>query len=459
MGPVKIKRNQRDSMIAPALYGIQTKKFPPTPMNRLPETNLSAQSLIWEQVGDWRVRIKTSAGVSHDFNLAPPREVRVQDEPAPLGLPEPNEKTDGWLRGLPLGGVRAEECTIPGALLPASLVVKEAPGAAGTALVRGRDYDLDPEWGTVWRLEKGKAPAGRKVWFDYCHVPQRLDSAVWTATGEVVIREGRPHAAMPTPPPLAPGEKRLANFHLPGPMERLEKIHLLPIGDSAYPEQASPGASPAEKFLPRTLAKLRSGEPLKILAWGDSVTEVGRYQPLFLEGLRRRFPKAKIQLLTEAWPGKSTVDYLTQPSGAAHSFEEKVLAVRPDLIVSEFVNDASLREEPCETRGRYERIRSAFVGIGAEWVLFTPHYVKPDWMGLDRQRDIDDDPRPYVRFLREFAREHALAVADAASRFGRLWRQGIPYLTLMENGINHPNQAGHQILAESLLALFPITPR
>jgi hypothetical protein len=185
MGPVKIKRNQRDSMIAPALHGIQTKKFPPTPMNRLPEANFSAQPLIWEQLGDWRVRMKTPAGVSHDFDLAPPREVRVQDEPAPLGLPEPNEKTDGWLRGLPLGGVRAEECTIPGALLPASLVVKESPGAAGAALVRGRDYDLDPEWGTVWRLEKGKAPAVRKVWFDYSHIPQRLDSAVWTATGEV----------------------------------------------------------------------------------------------------------------------------------------------------------------------------------------------------------------------------------------------------------------------------------
>jgi hypothetical protein len=46
-------------------------------------------------------------------------------------------------------------------------------------------------------------------------------------------------------------------------------------------------------------------------------------------------------------------------------------------------------------------------------------------------------------------------LADAARRYGRLWRQGIPYLTLMENGINHPNLAGHQILADSLLALFP----
>jgi hypothetical protein len=35
-----------------------------------------------------------------------------------------------------------------------------------------------------------------------------------------------------------------------------------------------------------------------------------------------------------------------------------------------------------------------------------------------------------------------------------LWRQGIPYLTLMENNINHPNMLGHTIFADSLIALF-----
>ena len=204
-----------------------------------------------------------------------------------------------------------------------------------------------------------------------------------------------------------------------------------------------------------TLAKLREGQTLRILAWGDSVTEVGRYQPMFLGSLRTRFPRARIELRTEAWPGKSTVDYLAEPPGGKRNFAEKILSPRPDLILTEFVNDASLRESPGETQTRYERIREAFLRIGAEWILFTPHYVKPDWMGLDRQRDIDEDPRSYVRFLREFARDHGLALADASRRYGRLWRQGIPYLTLMENGINHPNLAGHQILADSLLALFP----
>ena len=48
-----------------------------------------------------------------------------------------------------------------------------------------------------------------------------------------------------------------------------------------------------------------------------------------------------------------------------------------------------------------------------------------------------------------------LAVADASLRYGRLWRQGIPYSTLMMNNINHPNVFGMSLFADALMALFP----
>ena len=54
-----------------------------------------------------------------------------------------------------------------------------------------------------------------------------------------------------------------------------------------------------------------------------------------------------------------------------------------------------------------------FRSQGTEWNILTPHYVRPDWMGLDRERDIDDDPRPYVAGLREFGARHGVALADA----------------------------------------------
>ena len=93
--------------------------------------------------------------------------------------------------------------------------------------------------------------------------------------------------------------------------------------------------------------------------------------------------------------------------------------------------------------------------LNAEWIILTPHYVRPDWMGLDRERDIDQDPRPYVAGLRQFAAAHPVAVADAALRYGRLWRQGLPYSTLMLNSINHPDGRGMKIFADALMELFP----
>ena len=209
------------------------------------------------------------------------------------------------------------------------------------------------------------------------------------------------------------------------------------------------------------MEKLRSGQPLRILAWGDSVTvgtylpdwEHQRWQEQFVTRLRTRFPKAQIELVTEAWGGRNTGSYLAEPPGSEHNYGEKVLARKPDLIVSEFVNDAGMNEAQVEQH--YGKLLADFKAIGAEWIILTPHYVRPDWMGLTQELEIDDDPRAYVKGLRQFAAKHQLALADASLRYGRLWRQGIPYSTLMLNSINHPDARGMSLFADSLIGLFP----
>jgi hypothetical protein len=50
--------------------------------------------------------------------------------------------------------------------------------------------------------------------------------------------------------------------------------------------------------------------------------------------------------------------------------------------------------------------------------------------------------------------KNGLALADASKRWGRLWRQGIPYMTLMLNAINHPDPRGMGIFVDSLMELF-----
>jgi lysophospholipase L1-like esterase len=414
--------------------------------------------------GPWKVRAVLGdppARVEALLDVAPVEWVLVPAERHD-SLPVFNPSTGGWLKGVQLRGVRAQETTTPFLLDPASLVVRSAPEAA-SALVyrRGEDFEVDLDWGTLGRVAAGRIAAEQPVQVTYRYAPLRLDAVVLTPERRIELRRGEPRAAAPTLPPLSDGERLLGSIWLPGRLTELRPDHLFPVLEQAFPEPPQPKPSVAERLLPRTMAALRAGGSLRVLAWGDSVTDGSyltdpareRWQEQFVARLRERFPAARIELVTEAWGGRNTGSYLAEPPGSPHNYREKVLGAKPGLIVSEFVNDAGLNPE--QVRQRYGQLLSDFRGIGAEWIILTPHYVRPDWMGLTRERDIDEDPRPYVAGLREFTGKHGVALADAAKRYGRLWRQGIPYTALMLNSINHPDARGMRIFADALMELFP----
>lgn len=408
-----------------------------------------------QTAGDWRIRVTLpdpAGGSAATLDVPPPDIVEVAAEKHNQ-LPEFDPKAAGWRRGSALLGIKAAECTVCDACDPDSLVVRDGAGAAAGVFAKGKDYDADPHWAVIGRLAGGAIRPDQPVFISYRYAPMRLDAVVRTAAGVIVLRRGEPHAVMPQPVDLASGETRLANIFISGRIERLAPENLFPILETAYPERPRPAPTEAGELLPATMAKLQNGEPLKILAWGDSVTAMQLWQHVFVARLQQRFPLARVELVTEAWGGRNTSHYLAEPPGSEHNYREKVLGPKPDLIVSEFVNDAGL--SAAATEQRYTALLADFQGIGAEWIILTPHYIRPDWMGLDRQREIDTDPRTYVSALRQFARQQRIALADASLRYGRLWRQGIPYLTLMENNINHPNRRGHAIFADSLMALFP----
>ena len=412
--------------------------------------------------GDWelKVSVREPELVEAMLRVVPPEMISVVAEKF-AALPVFNPKAGGWGKGAQLRGVRAQETTTPFLLETNSLVLRTGPSLESAVLQRGEDYEADLTWGTIGRLTNGLLKAGQPVYASYRHAQLRLDAVVLGRNGHIVLRSGEPRAAAPSEPGRAAGERHLANIWLPGRMAKLAPEHLFPVLETSYPEPPKSTPTQAEKLVPRALKKLQTGEPIRVLAWGDSVTDGGyvpnfprdRWQEQFVARLRGRFPQAKIELITEAWGGRNTASYLGEPPGSPHNYREKVLGAKPDLIVSEFVNDAGLN--PKQVEDRYAKLLADFQSIGAEWIILTPHYVRPDWMGLNRERDVDDDPRPYVAGLRAFSTQHDVALADAARRYGRLWRQGIPYSTIMLNSINHPDARGMKIFADALMELFP----
>ena len=409
--------------------------------------------------GDWDVLVDVPGIGKQTVRVSPPEMVDATAEKY-TALPLFNPKANGWVKGAQLRGVKTMETTSPQLLDTASFTLRAGPEPDAPLFIKGVDYEIDLVWGTFGRLADGGIKPDQSVFASYRYARMRLDAVVLTADHRIVLRQGEPRVVTPAAPRVNSGERPLGNIYLAGFVTALQSENLFPILEHAYPESTPPkSATTTNAVVTRIERRLVSGQPLRILAWGDSVTDgaylpdkTERWQEQFATRLRERFPKSNIELITQAWGGRNTGSYLAEPPGSPHNYRETVLAVKPDLIISEFVNDASLK--PAQVEERYSKLLADFQSIGTEWIILTPHYVRPDWMNLAREREIDDDPRPYVEGLRQFAATHDVALADASLRWGRLWRQGIPYSTLLVNAINHPNAQGMRIFADALMALF-----
>jgi len=480
---------------------------------------IAAQTQIMpvDVAGPWTIQVGpgTIRAGERDIVLAepvrlevqPPAIIQVRDE-CQANFPVFNDKAGGWVKGARLRAVIAEECTGTGLIVPESVKVKSAPGESAPFAL-GADYALDGFWGTVGRIEGGAIGNRQTVWIDYDYKLSRIDTVFVDGSNNLHVTMGAPAVALAMPPQPLPGETPLANIYVRGGTTQLARENLYPIEFAAPPVAAPPAPAPpaptpapvppaptppapappaptppaptppaptppaptppaptppapasvAETLLPKTLAKLRAGQPVTIVAFGDSVTNGGGvnrpedwYQNQFLARLRERFPQAQIRMLTAGWGGASSKAYLEAPAGGPYDFVRDVLDPKPDLVTLEFVNDAYLDEPGVAAHyaGILERIR----GADAELVLITPHLVRPDWMNVPDTM-FTEDPRPYVKGLKEFAAANNIALADASARWCQLRQQGIPYQTLLANDINHPDQRGQKIFANTLIDLFP----
>ena len=414
--------------------------------------------------GDWEVTVGLGTVVVGDetvtltepvrVNIAPRETRNVRDERY-ADLPEFDPKTAGWRKGTRLRPLITQECSATGLLDADTLRLKAAPGE-GAPYIAGTDFDFDPFWATLGRVASGAIAPQQTVFADYTYHPSRLDAIVVDGSGNVRVIPGNAGVGALLPPEVPADTAVIARVWVRGDVTRLSDDALFPILPVDAPGEDAPAA---ERLLPHTLAKLRAGDTVTIVAFGDSVTNGGGvtrpddwYQQQFARRLAARFPQATIDMRTAAWGGASSRAYLDAPAGGDHDFVRDVLEPKPDLVVMEFVNDAGLDE--AGVRQQYGGILESIRGVGGELAVITPHFVRPDWMKVPSEK-VENDPRPYVKALHTFAEEHAVALADASALWCTLARQGIPYTTLLANSINHPDVRGHALFADALMALFP----
>ena len=382
--------------------------------------------------------------------VAPSPRIRVEGEQARLSGDAPHP----WARGTKL---RQVQTLGPGSGTPAqgsvdvsSIVVRHE----GRVLEPGKDYVAHPVSGSLGIGPDAGVAANAPITIDYTYRLRRLDSKIKKADGSVEIRSGEPALAIPEPPALNPGEVRLENLFVDYGCDG-SNADVYPVQESA--DQARTATTAGR--IPRTLAKIAAGEPVKIVCWGDSVTVGGdssspetRYSSVFAKRLAARYPGKDIDVETIAVGGSHSRQWLWPDKypGREGCDWQRIADAKPDLVTLEFVNDAGLSGAAFEQV--YDEILSRVQDLGAELILITPHFTKPEMMGFKNLRQ--PESRAYVLALREYAAKHNLALADASARWEHLWKEGLPYVTLLRNGINHPDDRGHAIFADELMKCF-----
>lgn len=369
------------------------------------------------------------------------------------------DKPAGYAKGTRLRALNARDVNASGSFVPGSLEIRISKD--GDVLKEGDDYLVDPVWGHVGLGPKSRVTAEDTVFATYRYSLLRMDTVQVSADGQASLKQGEPHISAPVPPEADPGCTPIAHVFVNHRASEITADAIYPIVETA--SQAVTASTPGR--IPKILAKLKAGQPVTMVCWGDSVTAGGnaskpelRYVDVFAAGLRTRFPQSKIDVQNISAGGSNSRQWLDPqkfPYKGLHGAEnparfENVLAAKPDLVTIEFVNDAGMNAAQVEET--YSEILRRLEPTGAEVILITPHFTMLKMMGFKTMREAER--RPYVLALREFAEKHHLALADAAARWEHLAKEGLPYLTLLHNTINHPDDRGHRLFAEELWKCF-----
>ena len=206
--------------------------------------------------------------------------------------------------------------------------------------------------------------------------------------------------------------------------------------------------------LARTLARLRAKQPVKVVMLGDSISTganasgvVGAppgqmgYPDLVADGLRQRFG-GPVTLTNLSVGGMNAPWGVGQMSAA--------IAEKPDLFLIAFgMNDASGRCSPAKYRkdiGRMaDKMRAA--RPDCDVICVATMTANPDWQFAA------PDLYPAYRDQLLTLRKPGVAGADVTS----VWSWMVArkkFLDLAGNGVNHPNDFGHRLYADVILALL-----
>ena len=216
--------------------------------------------------------------------------------------------------------------------------------------------------------------------------------------------------------------------------------------ESRWPQQT---ITPAQRAaLERTRKKSRTGQPIKVVAFGDSITAGGdatRPGLIFWRRWADHLARngSPVEALNGATGGDSTVQGLQR-------LQAKVLDQHPDLVLIGFgMNDHNRGGVPIPQfkANLHEMIRRIRANEEAEILLYSTFPPNPRWhYGQNKMEE-------YAAATEAVANEAGVAFADVYHNWQTVAARK-KCEDLLGNNINHPNDFGHwiyfQVLAQVL---------
>jgi lysophospholipase L1-like esterase len=168
------------------------------------------------------------------------------------------------------------------------------------------------------------------------------------------------------------------------------------------------------------------------------------YPHLLHRGLKEHFPYAVLNVTSTAIGGEES-------ESGAKRFEHDVLSLRPDVVTIDYsLNDRRIGLPRAEAAWRSMITNATARGIKVLLLTPTP----------DQRAKLDDPQDPLLQHaeqVRRLARECGVGLVDSLAEFQKAIRAGRPLPDLMSQ-VNHPNRAGHDLVAAALLRWFPTPP-
>ena len=194
--------------------------------------------------------------------------------------------------------------------------------------------------------------------------------------------------------------------------------------------------------LPHTMARLRNGLPVKIVALGSSSTagagasDSAHNYPNQLAGeLQRRFPKSRVSVLNKGVNGEKTADMLAR-------LDRDVLVEHPDLVIWQSgSNEILSRSSPERFRLRMldglARLKAADIEILLMDAQYAPRILENSTYGV------------YNETIREIAQTEHVAFFDRFDAM-RTWIESgkQPLSRFIANDHVHMNDAGYHCVGE-----------